>query len=141
MSLEEVLSVNLLTDEMQAKVYKEVQNLKYYGDQLSKSQSQEDAIAYQQAVMQAFEPSVEIYEWLLERGVSELNAIVLLASFYLINLSDVTFKEPTSITDKEMTNMVDSFLWAMGAQGKVDISSYPQLIRVGVNWLLKHPVN
>ena len=139
MSLERVLSVNLLTDEMQAEVYKKVQNLKYYGDQLSKSQSQADAIAYQKAVMQAYEPSVKIYEWLLKRGVSELNAIVLLASFYLINLSDVTFKEPTSFTDKEMKNMVDSFLWAMGAQGLVNISSYTQLIRIGVNWLLNHP--
>jgi len=141
MSLEEKLNVNLLTDEMQAKVYRGVQNIKYYGDQLSRSQSQEDISNYQQAVMLAFEASIEVYEWLKEKEIDELNAIVLLASFYLIHLSDITFKEPTSFSEMEITNTVDTFLTVMGAQGKVDTSSYNELVRVGVNWLLKHPTS
>ena len=140
-SLEEKLGSNLLTDEMQGKVYSKVQAIKYYGDHLSKSQSQEDISNYQQAVMQAFEPSIEIYEWLKEREIFELNAIVILASFYLINLSDVTFKKPTSFSEMEITNTIDTFLAVMGAQGKVDTSSYNELVRIGIGWLLKHPNN
>ena len=140
-SLEEKLSVNLLTDEMQAKVYRGVQNIKHYGDQLSRSQSQDDISNYKEAVMHAFEPSIEIYEWLKEKGIFQLNAIVLLASFYLIHLSDVSFKEPTSFSEKEITNTVDTFLAVMGAQGKVDTSSYNELVRISVKWLLQHPVN
>ena len=141
-SLEEKLSVNLLTDEMQGKVYREVQSIKHYSDQLLRSQSQDDIENYQQSVIDAFEPTVEIYEWLKEKGISELNAIVLLASFYLINLSDVTFKEATSFSDMEIANTVDTFLATMGVQqGKVDTSSYNELVRVGVRWLLKHPNN
>ena len=141
-SLEEKLSINLLTDEMQGKVYIKVQNIKYYSDQFSITQSQNDIVSYQQLVIEAFETTVEIYEWLKEKGISELNVISLLASFYLINLSDVTFKEATSFSDMEIINTVDTFLATMGVQqGTVDTSSYIELVRIGVRWLLKHPNN
>jgi len=141
MNLEEKLSINLLTDEMQARVYKGVQNIKHYSDQLFRSQSQEDISNYQKAVMQAFKLSIEVYEWLNEKDINELNAIVLLSSFYLIHLSDITFKEPSTFSEKEITNTVDTFLTAMGAQGKVDTSSYNELVRIGIRWLLKHPTH
>ncbi len=137
--LEEKLSKNLLSNEIQLKMYAESKTLKHYGDLLSFSQSEENATAYQQAVMNAFESAVEIYEWLQEKNISDLNALIILGSFYLINLSDESLKAPSEFSDSEITNMINSFLWGMGAYGKVDTSSYNDLVRVGVNWLLMHP--
>lgn len=141
LSLEEKLNINLLTDEMQGKLYKEVQNIKYYADKLSIGQSEGEIGNYQRAVTEAFEQSIEIYEWLKEKGIFELNAIVLMASFYLINLSDVRSKDPNAFSEIEITNTVNTFLAALGAQGKVDISSYNGLVKVGISWLLKHPTS
>lgn len=141
LSLEEQLSNNLLPNEMQAIMYNEVRRLKQYGDQLARSQSQEDALEFQQIILQAFEPVTTIYDWLKDRGIHELNGIVLLASFYLVNLSDVTFKDPHKFSDYEITNVINTFLAGMGAAGQVDTSSYNGLVRVGISWLLSHPTN
>lgn len=139
-NLENRLNNILLSNEMQSKMYNEARNLKYYGDKFFASQSKEDAIAYQQSVIQAVNSTIEIYEWLNKKDIFELNGLIILGSFYLINLSDISFKDPAGFSDVEITNMIGSFLAALGVQEQPDISSYNGLIRICINWLLKHPM-
>jgi hypothetical protein len=141
LSLEKQLSNNLLSNKMKANMYNQVRKLKDYTDQLMFNQSQKAIDEYRDAILKAFEPAVEIYEWLQEKGISQLNAIIILASFYLVNLSDMTLKDPKSFTEQEISNTVDTFLAAMGATGKVSTSSYNALVRIGINWLLSHPMD
>jgi uncharacterized tellurite resistance protein B-like protein len=138
-SLEERLAANLLSNEMQVGMYNEARNLKHYGDLLNRTRSKEDAIAFQKAFMQAFESVVIIYEWLQEREILELNGIVLLTSFYLVNLSDANLKDPTKFSNQEISGAIETFLATMGVSESVDISSYNELVKIGINWLLKHP--
>ena len=141
MKLEDKLNTIFLSNKVQINMYNEARNVKYCADKAVRSQSEKDSIAYQQSIIQAIDSSTEIYEWLKERKISELNAFIVLGSFYLINLSDTSFKQPTEFSDSEITNMLDSFFYPLGLEGKVDTSSYNRLIRICVNWLLKHPIN
>ncbi len=138
-TIDDKLKKNLLSTETQSMMYTKVNRLKYYGDLISISQSEELITAYQKAVMDAFESAVEIYEWLQEKNILELNALTILGSFYIFNLSDHNSTEANKFSDEKITNMIDSFLWGMGAYGKVNTSTYNDLVRTGINWLSEHP--
>lgn len=139
LTLEDQLMENLLPNELQRDMYAEARNLKFYVDLATKVRSQESTQKFQQAVMEAFETSTKTYEWLVDCNITQLNALTLLASFYLVSLSDETFRDSTSYSDIEITNTLNTFLSAMGVQDQVDISSYNKLVRIGIDWLLLHP--
>jgi hypothetical protein len=141
MSLEERLSNILLSNKMQANMYNQVRELKYYTDQLMMNQSAESINKYRNVILQSIDSAVEVYELLKGRGILELNAIVILASFYLVNLSDITLKNPHKFTDLEISNTLNTFLAAMGASEHVNGSSYNGLVRISINWLLSHQTN
>ncbi len=129
----------LLPNKMQAQMYDEVRKINFYSKKFIQSRSQDDNIQFQKVVAHAYESVILTYEWLQKREISELNGIVLLTSFYLVNLSDMNLKDPNSFTDNEIINTINTFLKAMGGYGKVDISSYTELVRIGINWLFLHP--
>jgi hypothetical protein len=122
---------------MQSKMYNEVRKIKYYADRFVANQSKDDAILYQQSIIQAINNATEICDWLNKKDIFELNELILLVSFYIINLSDISFRNPIEFSDVEITNTINTFLFTLGAQDQVDIS----LIRICINWLLRHPVD
>lgn len=141
LSLEKQLEGFFLSNELQGNMNNQVRMLKNTTDQLMMDQSPEFINVYRNVVLESVESAVEVYEVLKDNGIHELNAIVILASFYLVNLSDMTLKDPQSFTEPEISNTLNTFLAAAGAAGKVDISSYNELVRIGINWLLSHPTN
>lgn len=140
-TLEDRLNKVLLSNEMQSVMYNEVRNLKIYGDKAFRTREQNDVLEYQNALIQALKGTFDIYEFLKKNGIPEINGMILIAAFYLVNLSDVTLRDITTFSDREINNMIESFTFGFGINGEIDTSSYNKLTKITAVWLLKHPIN
>jgi hypothetical protein len=88
--------------------------------------------------MRAFELAIPIYENMARKDFGEINALVIIVGFYLIDLADSSFKDSSEFTDLEIQNTCDTFLTASGVpQGKVDSSRFIPLVRLSIRWLEK----
>ncbi|CUB06823.1 MULTISPECIES: hypothetical protein [Oceanospirillaceae] len=125
-----------IDDRLQAELYSAVRECRTLANNLIFGASQDDIAEFQSAVMRAFELAIPIYEDMASKNLGEINALVIIVGFYLIDLADSSFKDSSEFTDLEIENTCDTFLTASGVpQGKVDSSRFTKNVRLTIRWL------
>ncbi len=134
-----------LSDKIQADMYNKVRVIKEVNDNFMFEQSAENIKEAFQASQSAINKSEQIVRWLEAKNISGLDSEHIVTAFYLVNLSDVSFKDADEFSDNEVRNTLATMLAFGKGEQDIDPNQLTDLtvekVRISIKWLLAHPTN
>lgn len=128
-----------LDNDFQSEMYYIVGECRRISQSLVYESNESDIEELQLYVKKAFDIAVPIYESLSKKDLGEINALVIIVAFYLMDLANVSIKTPEDFEDCEIENASDYFLSVSGVpSGTVDSSKFTNVVRLVIEWLELH---
>ncbi|ADD67477.1 hypothetical protein Dacet_0691 [Denitrovibrio acetiphilus DSM 12809] len=140
----EDLYEGLLPDELQFLMYDSVRLIKAACDRAAANPNRKTISKARDTITKVMKVAIRVQDLLSDNDIIDIKAEHLVTAFYLVNLSDISFRDIASFSDIEIKNSFATNLIGLGYDN-VDPSEIPAISVVKtketVQWLLSHPMD